>query len=136
MYKVLIADDEPASRLLVSEALAEDNYEILTAGDGDEAWQLIAQHHPDVVILDVGMPGKTGMDVARAVKNSEVLRSIRVIVLTGLSAMDLPSALAPTLRGSQEGLVDLYVAKPFSPAMLAKDVRSEIATKATLQAGG
>ena len=53
---VLIADDDPATRRLVSATLASDQYSVLQAADGQEAWRLIREHHPAVAILDWQMP--------------------------------------------------------------------------------
>ncbi len=61
MPTVLIADDEPSLRLLVNATIAAHGYTILEATDGNEAWTLLQEHHPDVALLDVQMPGLTGL---------------------------------------------------------------------------
>ena len=58
---VLIADDEPHLRVLVSETIASDAYRVVEAADGDEAWRLLLEHRPAVALLDVQMPGVDGL---------------------------------------------------------------------------
>jgi CheY-like chemotaxis protein len=70
---VLIADDDAAMRLLVSATLASDQYSVLQAADGDEAWRLIRQHHPAVAILDWEMPGVEGLELTAVIKGDPQL---------------------------------------------------------------
>src|SRR3954468_12464593 len=79
---VLIADDEPSMRLLVTATIASDQIEVLEAADGDQAWELIEQRRPDLVLLDVQMPGLTGIDLARNIRADPALSVIRVVLLT------------------------------------------------------
>ncbi len=111
MKGVLIADDEPSLRLLVSATLASDQYAICEAADGDEAWDLILKHRPSVVILDVQMPGRTGLELARAIKSDPVLRATRVIMLTS-------KAQESDVANGRAAGADLYLTKPFSPLEL------------------
>lgn len=109
--RVLIADDEPSLRLLVSATLASDEYAMLEAADGDAAWQLLQQHRPEVAILDVQMPGRTGLELARAIKGDPALVNTKVILLTSRAqAADVAAGLAAG--------ADLYLTKPFSPLEL------------------
>lgn len=105
---VLIADDEPSMRLLVRATIESDQYEVMEAGDGDEAWDMITKYRPSVVLLDVQMPGRTGLEVLALIKNDPTLAATRVIMLT-----------AKALKADKElGLTagaDLYLTKPFSP---------------------
>ncbi len=111
MKGVLIADDEPSLRLLVSATLASDQYAICEAADGDEAWDLILEHRPSVAILDVQMPGRTGLELTRALKSDPMLKATRVIMLTSKAQeADIASGLAAG--------ADLYLTKPFSPLEL------------------
>ena len=111
MKTVLIADDEASLRLLVSATLASDQYAIVEAADGDEAWALIQQHHPTVALLDVQMPGRTGLELAQAIKGEPTLASTQVILLTSKAQQaDIAAGLAAG--------ADLYLTKPFSPLEL------------------
>jgi CheY-like chemotaxis protein len=108
---VLIADDEPALRLLVAATIESDEYGLLEAEDGNMAWAMIEQHRPAVALLDVQMPGQTGLDIARRIKAEPALAGTRVILLTSKSRpQDVEAGLAAG--------ADLYLTKPFSPLEL------------------
>jgi CheY-like chemotaxis protein len=108
---VLIADDEPHLRLLVSITIESDDYEVIEAADGDEAWQAIHSHRPDVVLLDVQMPGRTGLELTRAIKTDPSLSQTRVILLSS-------KAQATDVAAGMAAGADLYLTKPFSPIEL------------------
>ena len=105
---VLIADDESSMRLLVHTTIESDDYQVLEAGDGDEAWEMIKEHRPCLVILDIQMPGKNGLEVLGLIRSDPTLRRTRVIVLTAKALADDVSA------GLTTG-ADFYLTKPFSP---------------------
>ncbi len=108
---VLIADDEPNLRLLVNASIASDAYRVVEAEDGDEAWRLLLEHRPAVALLDVQMPGRTGLELARAIKSEPELSSTRVILLTSKAQeADIQAGLAAG--------ADRYLTKPFSPLEL------------------
>lgn len=121
MTTVLIADDEPSLRLLVSATIASDEYDVVEAMDGDEAWSLIRQHHPSVVLLDVQMPGMTGLDVTRAIRKEPDLARTQVILLTSKAQQaDVQAGLAAG--------ADRYLTKPFSPLELLRVVEQAVGT--------
>lgn len=108
---VLIADDEPSLRLLVNATIASDQILVLEAADGDTAWSLIEQHQPDLVFLDVQMPGQTGVELTRRIRSDPSLTKTRIVILTSKAqATDVASGLAAG--------ADLYLTKPFSPLSL------------------
>jgi CheY-like chemotaxis protein len=105
---VLIADDEPSMRLLVRATIESDQYEVLEAGDGEEAWNMIREHKPSVVLLDVQMPGRTGLEVLALIRSDPSLSATRVIMLTA-------KALKADMELGLTAGADLYLTKPFSP---------------------
>ena len=110
MARILIADDSRPIRMLVRRTLSLDGHEIIEAEDGDEALACLLRDRPDVVVLDVIMPGPSGLDVCRRVRADPVLTHIGVIFLTGDVTSD-----ELRLVGA-----DVIFAKPFSPhALLA-----------------
>ncbi len=111
MKAVVIADDEPALRLLVTTTIASDGYTIYEAADGEQAWQLIRQHRPAVALLDVQMPGRTGLELTRSVRESPELAGTQVVLLSSKAQQ------ADIQAGLQAG-ADLYLTKPFSPLEL------------------
>ncbi len=110
--KVLLADDEEMVRALVEATFANDgSVEIRTACDGDEALSVARQWRPDLVFLDVMMPGLDGWEVCQALKEDLLTRNARVVMLTGLSdEFDREKARAVG--------ADDYITKPFSPVDL------------------
>jgi len=117
MKKVLIADDQPSLRLLMSAALASDDLDIIEAADGDEAWQMIEAERPDLALLDIQMPGRTGLDLARAIRGCKDLAGTRIILLTSKAQQsDVEAGLATG--------ADYYLTKPFSPAELLEQVQA------------
>ena len=108
---VLIADDEPNLRLLVNATISSDQCQVIKAADGDEAWSLLQEHHPDVAILDVQMPGKTGLELTRRIKSDPSLKEIMVILLTS-------KAQEADIQAGLSAGADHYLTKPFSPLEL------------------
>ncbi len=108
---MLIAAADAAIRLLVSATLTSDQYSVLEAADGEEAWRLIRQHHPVVAILDWEMPGYEGLELTAVIKGDPQLRDMTVIMLTG--RIDRADRAA-----GARAEADLYLTKPFSPKEL------------------
>jgi len=78
---VLVADDDPDIRTMVRMLLELDGHRVLEAKDGTSAWEMIQSHNPAVVVADVQMPGMTGLQLCRAVKDS-AFSGVKVIVYT------------------------------------------------------
>jgi two-component system alkaline phosphatase synthesis response regulator PhoP len=108
---ILIADDEPSLRMLVAATLASDEVEVIEAADGDVAWELIQARRPALVLLDIQMPGQTGLELTRNIRADPALAQTRIVILTSKAqAADVASGLAAG--------ADLYLTKPFSPISL------------------
>ena len=111
---VLIADDEPSVRMLVQATIETDGYNVIEAADGNEAWNLIREHRPSLVLLDVRMPGRTGLEILHAIKSEPSLVDTKVILLTA-------SAQESDINAGLVAGADFYLTKPFSPRdMLSK----------------
>jgi CheY-like chemotaxis protein len=108
---VLIADDEPSTLALLGRHLRSRGYTVLEAADGDEAWELAHEHLPDLVILDVMMPGMSGWEVCRKVREAVSLAHTGVIMLTGIG--ETLNEMTSPLYGA-----DAHVDKPFEFASL------------------
>ena len=116
---VLIADDEPSMRLLVHATIESDDYKVVEAADGMEAWAMIQQYKPSLVLLDVQMPGRTGLEVLRSVRADPSLLATRVILLTSKAQeQDVEAGL---IAGA-----DFYLTKPFSPLDLLTRVEEAL----------
>ena len=115
MRKLLIADDEDGIRSLVRMTLESDAYDILEACDGDEALMMALEHQPALVLLDASMPGLSGFEVCRALKERPSTSGITVIMLTALAQE------SDRAKGAAAGADD-YFTKPFSPVALLRKV--------------
>jgi len=116
---VLVADDEPALRLMVRAAIESPLYQVVEVSGVDEAWSVIKAKRPAVVLLDIGMSGRSGLEVLAAIRAESTLRGTQVIILSGrTSQLDIDAGL---LAGA-----DFYVTKPFSPADLLARVTEAI----------
>lgn len=125
MKKLLIADDEDGIRSLVKMTLAVDSFEILEARDGDEALAIARRERPDLVFLDVMMPGTSGVDVCRTLKEDPATAGITIVMLTAKAQE----------QDREEGLsagADDYFTKPFSPVGLLTKVEEVFAEREAL----
>ena len=111
---VLVVDDEPAIVEIVRDYLADAGYRVSTAHSGEEALRQVRSIRPDLIVLDLGLPGLDGLDVARTVRQSY---RIPIIMLTARSDE------ADRVVGLELGADD-YVVKPFSPRELLARVRA------------
>lgn len=109
---MVIAEDEPDLRRLITMAIGSEGIELYEAGDGDKAWELICRHRPSLVILDVSMPGsRNGLSLTRDIKADAQLAGTKVILLTALNQDQ-------DVQAGYEAGADLYLTKPFSPLEL------------------
>jgi DNA-binding response OmpR family regulator len=108
LYKVLVADDEHNIRHILDFSLHAEGFLVISALNGEDAFKLAVESIPDLVILDVMMPGQGGVETCRALKADVRTSSIPVILLTALTGREDRNA------GVQAG-ADAYITKPFSP---------------------
>jgi DNA-binding response OmpR family regulator len=118
--RVLVVDDDPMIRELVSAVLSDDDCELIVARNGREAFDIACASHPDVVVLDVMMPGMSGFEVCRRMRDVPELRGTVVVMLT---ALDTPAARD---EGHDSG-ADVYLTKPFSALDLLGAVHQAVA---------
>jgi DNA-binding response OmpR family regulator len=114
---VLIADDEPNIVISLEFLMKREGHRVTIARDGDAALEAIRRERPDLVLLDVMMPGRSGFEVCQAVRADEALAAVKILML---SAKGRDTDLA---KGSALG-ADAYMTKPFSTRELADKVRS------------
>ena len=124
MTSVLVADDDRDIRELVSFKLQAAGYDVVTASDGTEALAQVIACRPDVAVLDVMMPGLSGTDVLRAVREHPEVGDTRVILLTA-KAQEGDVAAGFALGA------DDYVVKPFSPRELLSRVQAVLGRRAS-----
>ena len=111
---ILVVDDSPTERHILTELLTKAGYQVTTAESGDEAIARVKQLMPDLVLMDVVMPGTNGFQATRALSKDEITKNIPVIICT------TKSQETDKLWGMRQGAHD-YVTKPVDgPALLAK----------------
>jgi len=115
--KILVADDEPDILEIISYNLRKEGYEVFTASDGNEALDKARLHHPDLIILDIMMPKKTGVEVCQILRTQPEFSQTLIIFLTALSDE------AVQIKGLESGADD-YVTKPVSPKVLISRVNA------------
>ena len=115
--RILIVDDEPDILEIISYNLLKEGYEIYTAKDGNEAIERAKQLNPDLIILDIMMPKKTGIEVCNILRTQTMFQQTMIIFLTALSDE------ASQIKGLESGADD-YVNKPISPKVLVSRVNA------------
>ena len=109
--RILVVDDEPDISALVAYHLARESYVVRTANTGDEALEALERERPDLIVLDLMLPGMTGLEVLQAVRSRPDTSEVPVILLTARREE------SDRIEGLRLGADD-YVAKPFSPEEL------------------
>ena len=120
--KILIADDETDVHVFLRVALEQDGREIITASDGQEALEKAKAELPDLIILDVQMPGKDGFEVFSALSGYKATESIPVIMLTGVSDRTGIKFSASDMGEYLGKEPAVYIEKPIDPAVIQETV--------------
>lgn len=119
---ILVVDDNADNALLMRELLTGKGYEVVVALQVEQAEQKIRQHHPDLILLDVVMPGKSGYELCRELKDDAATRLIPVVMITGLTDRE------DKVRGIEAGADD-FLNKPIFPEELFARVKSLLKLK-------
>lgn len=112
---VLIADDDLEILAIVRNVVRTKGFTVIEATDGDEAMQRVVESRPDLVILDVMMPGQSGWEVCRSIRESDALKATKVIMLTGIG--EQMNSMTSPLYGA-----DAHLDKPFDIDELSKTI--------------
>jgi CheY-like chemotaxis protein len=144
---VLVVDDDDNTRRFLTVALEENGYEAVTAADGDEGYKKLQEMKPDLILLDVMMPKKTGFSLFKQIRRIEELKDIPVIMLTGVAGVleeDDAQAEGDTFESPfdsirerlrtgiakmrEEGVIspERFIDKPIDPEELIEAVQSLI----------
>jgi adenylate cyclase len=120
---ILAVDDEPANLALLRKLLTSQGYDVVEAVDGPSALSAVAEHRPDVVCLDVMMPGLDGIEVCQRLRLQPENAGLPILLLTALDRRE------DKARGLEAGAND-FLTKPFDPSELSARLRSLLRTKA------
>jgi DNA-binding response OmpR family regulator len=114
---ILIADDDQDVCSVLSMFLTAQGHKVTEANDGDQAWKMLQKSPPDLAVLDIMMPGTSGLDVCRKMREHPVLRTTPVIMISALARRE------DVINGFRAGATD-YITKPFVNAEVLARIRS------------
>ncbi|MCA9798517.1 MAG: response regulator transcription factor [Cyanobacteria bacterium HKST-UBA04] len=117
MATIVAVDDDPSILELVKVNLEIQGHEVVTAPDGEKGYALVQQHHPQLVVLDVMMPGTDGYTVCQRIRKNDAIKETPVLMLTALGVVD------DKVKGFDAGADD-YLVKPFEIPELMVRVRA------------
>ena len=120
--KILVVDDSRTALFMVTTILRKERYELVTASDGEQALEMAASERPDLILMDVIMPRKTGFEACRELKRREDTKGIPVILVTTRGEGENVEA------GFQSGCND-YVTKPINAQELLTKVRDHMGAR-------
>lgn len=122
--KILLVDDEPDILEIISYNLTKEGYEVITASNGDEGIELAKRYHPDLILLDVMMPGKDGIETCQEIRSTEGIKNTLIIFLSARSEE------FTHLAGYEAGAND-YVVKVIKPKVLVSKINAllQLSTK-------
>jgi DNA-binding response OmpR family regulator len=120
---ILIADDDPEILTMLGIRLSKKGYQVLEAVDGTQTINLARKHHPDLVLLDVMMPGKNGWEVAKELRSDQQFSNVGIVMLTAIG--EKVNEMTSPLYGA-----DAYVDKPFDFSELEKKIKDVLSERA------
>jgi two-component system phosphate regulon response regulator PhoB len=118
--RILIVDDNEDTRQLFAQTLSGESYEVTLANDGDEALRKVGWTHPDLILLDLMMPGVDGLRVCRALKQNPAYRPIPILMISAKFA-DPASRQQAVEAGAEEILI-----KPIDPSNLLAKIKTHL----------
>jgi DNA-binding response OmpR family regulator len=116
---VLVADDDPQILALVVDRLGKLGFEVFETSDGDEALSVARDKKPDAVVLDVMMPGRSGWEVCRSIREDDALSGTAIVMLTGIG--ERLNEMTSPLYGADD-----YLDKPFDFSDLERKLKGAI----------
>ncbi|NPA95094.1 MAG: response regulator transcription factor [Thermodesulfobacteria bacterium] len=123
---ILVVEDEEDIQQLVSFHLLKENFHVVCADDGNECLEKFSKGNIDLIILDIMLPGKSGLEVCKAIKNDPRGKHVPIIMLTARSEEE------DIIEGLETGADD-YITKPFSPKVLVARVKAHLRRKKELE---
>jgi twitching motility two-component system response regulator PilH len=118
IHKVLVVDDSKTELMFISDLLQQNGFQVTTAGDGDQAIKCLEKETPDLILLDVVMPGKNGFQLARSITRDPLYAGVPIIMC---SSKDQET---DRMWGLRQGAKD-YITKPFNSDELVARIRAQ-----------
>jgi DNA-binding response OmpR family regulator len=122
---ILIADDDPEILTMLGIRLSKKGYDVLEAVDGNQTLNMAHEHHPDLVLLDVMMPGKNGWEVAKELRADDKFSGVGIVMLTAIG--EKVNEMTSPLYGA-----DAFVDKPFDFSDLEAKIKQVLEDRAKL----
>lgn len=114
--KILVVDDEPDMVTMLKLRLEKDGYEVVTASTGEECLKAAKDENPDLVLLDILLPGMSGLEVSKRLKKDKITKNIPIIMVTALIGKDAEA------KAMERG-ADYFISKPFDPEELSAKIK-------------
>ncbi len=114
-YRILYVEDNPTDRYLIEKTLAKRDFQVTTATSAEEGWDVILREKPDLILLDIILPGMTGLELCKKLKSDPATKDIPIIFLTGA---DTPSNVVDCYHFGGEDFVN----KKVSPRILLSQI--------------
>jgi two-component system cell cycle response regulator DivK len=114
--RILVVEDQEDNRQIIRDLLSATDYEITEAESGEQALEAVAKQRPDLILMDIQLPGMDGYEATRRIKADPTLRSITIFAVTSY-------ALSGEEQKARAAGCDEYVAKPYSPRQLLAKIR-------------
>ena len=114
--RILVVEDQEDNRQIIRDLLSATDYEITEAESGEQALEAVAKQRPDLILMDIQLPGMDGYEATRRIKADPALRSITIIAVTSY-------ALSGEEQKARAAGCDEYVPKPYSPRQLLAKIR-------------
>lgn len=120
-HSILVVDDEPMARNLLRLMLVREGFDVLEAVDGNDALKVLGQHHPDLIVLDVMMPGLDGISLCESLRLRPDTKTLPIIMLSARTD-------ARSIQQGIESGASRYLSKPISAEILTSHVRDLLTT--------
>ena len=120
--RILVIEDQEDNRKIVRDLVTTSGYELIEASTGEEGLELVAKERPDLILMDIQLPGIDGYEVTRRIKANPQLRQIPIIAVTSY-------ALSGDDKKAFAAGCDSYVTKPYSPRLLLAKIREYLPAK-------
>jgi two-component system cell cycle response regulator DivK len=114
--RILVVEDQEDNRQIIRDLLSATDYEIIEAESGEQALEAVAKQRPDLILMDIQLPGIDGYEVTRRIKANPALRSITIIAVTSY-------ALSGEEQKARAAGCNEYIPKPYSPRQLLAKIR-------------
>lgn len=120
---ILVVDDETSISFALEHLMKAEGYDVCTVGDGNSAIDTVAENHPDLILLDVSLPGRDGYEVCQTLRSDAGTSDVKIVMMSARSRdIEIEKGLAMGANA--------YLTKPFTLANVAKTVRDMLDTGA------